>query len=97
MERTLFMIKPDAVAQNAVGAIIQQVEQKGFRVVEMRPVHSLAQTLGWLLWAHLEERRSRLGKLLFWLPIFLASRLSQHPPEGQTQTANSFQAVLVKI
>ena len=35
--------------------------------------------------------------LLCWLPIYLASRLSQHPPAGQTYTANSFQAVLVKI
>ncbi len=69
----------------------------GFRVVEMRPVHSLAQTLGWLLWAHLEERRSRIGKLLLWLPIYLASRLSQHPPAGQGYTANSFQAVFTKL
>ena len=69
----------------------------GFRTVEVRPVHSLAQTMGWLLWAHLEERHSRIGKLLCWLPIYLASRLSQRPPEGQTYTANSFQAVLVKI
>ena len=29
------MIKPDAVGKNAVGAIIHQVEQNGFRVVEM--------------------------------------------------------------
>lgn len=71
-------------------------ERSGFRLVEIRAVHSLAQTMGWLLWTHLEERRSRLGKLLCWLPIYLASRLSQHPAEGQTYTANSFQAVLIK-
>lgn len=71
-------------------------EQAGFRVVEMRAVHSLAQTIGWLLWAHLEEQRSRVGKLLCWLPIYLASRLSQHPRVGQIYTANSFQAVFAK-
>jgi len=76
---------------------LEQLGQRaGFQVVEMHAVHSLAQTLGWLLWAHLEERRSRVGKLLCWLPIFLASRMSQYPPEGQIYTANSFQAVLAK-
>jgi SAM-dependent methyltransferase len=76
---------------------LEQLGQRaGFKVVEMRAVHSLAQTIGWLLWAHLEERRSRIGKILCWLPIYLASRLSQHPPVGQAFTANSFQSVFVK-
>lgn len=74
----------------------QLAERSGFNVVAMYPVHSLAQTLGWLIWAHLEERRSRLGKLLCWLPIYLASRFSQHPPQGQVYTANAFQVVLKK-
>ncbi len=76
---------------------LEQLGQRaGFRVVEMRPVHSLAQTIGWLLWAHLEERGSKLGKLFCWLPIYLASRLFQRPPTAQTYTANGFQAVMVK-
>lgn len=74
----------------------QLAEQSGFRVVEIGAVHSLAQTFGWLLWAHLEERRSRIGKLLCWLPIYWATRLSQQAPRSQTYTANSFQAVLMK-
>lgn len=74
----------------------QLAECTGFRILEMRPVHSLAQTLGWLVWAHLEERQSKLGKFLCWLPIYLASRLFQRPSSGQAYTANSFQAVLVK-
>jgi hypothetical protein len=56
----------------------------------------LAQTLGWLLWAHLEERRCRVGKLIFWLPIYVASRLFQRSPEGLSGTANAFQAVMVR-
>jgi SAM-dependent methyltransferase len=74
----------------------QLADRTGFRVAEMFPVHSLAQTMGWLLWAHLEERRSTLGKVLCWLPIYLASRWSQRPPASQIFTANSFQAVMVK-
>jgi SAM-dependent methyltransferase len=72
----------------------QLAEESGLRVDQILPVHSLAQTIGWLVWAHLEERRSRVGKLLCWFPIYLASRISQRPPANHTYTANSFQAVL---
>ena len=36
MERTLMMIKPDAVGKNAIGAILQRVESEGFIVRELR-------------------------------------------------------------
>ena len=35
MERTLMIIKPDAVAKNAVGEIIRRVESEGFVVREL--------------------------------------------------------------
>ena len=76
--------------------ILQLAERTGFQVIEMYPVHSLAQTLGWLIWAHLEEKRSRIGKLVCWLPIYVLTRLSQTPWPGQTFAANGFQAVMVK-
>lgn len=69
----------------------------GFRTLDLRPVHSFAQTLGWLIWAHLQESQSRLGMWLMWLPIFLASHLSQQPCAGNTYTANSFQAVFERV
>lgn len=76
---------------------LQQLgEDAGFRVVEIRPVHTLAQTIGWLIWARLEEKRSRIRKLICWLPIYLASRFYQNSPASHHYTANSFQAVLVK-
>jgi len=36
MERTLAIIKPDAVAKRVVGPIVQRVEQAGFRIVALR-------------------------------------------------------------
>jgi nucleoside-diphosphate kinase len=36
MERTLMIIKPDAVAKNAIGEIIRRVESEGFVVRELR-------------------------------------------------------------
>ncbi|CAK0740944.1 nucleoside diphosphate kinase [Gammaproteobacteria bacterium] len=39
IERTLSIIKPDAVAKNAIGAIISRLEQGGLRVVAARMEH----------------------------------------------------------
>ena len=36
IERTLAIIKPDAVAQNAIGAIITAIEHAGLRVIGLR-------------------------------------------------------------
>ncbi len=36
VERTLFIIKPDAVRRNLIGRVLAHVEERGFRVVEAR-------------------------------------------------------------
>jgi len=36
VERTLSIIKPDAVARDQIGAILQHIEQAGLRIVAMR-------------------------------------------------------------
>lgn len=36
LERTLFIVKPDATERNLVGKILAHVEDKGFRIVEAR-------------------------------------------------------------
>ena len=36
VERTLFIVKPDAVERNLIGTILAHVEQRGFRIVEAR-------------------------------------------------------------
>ena len=36
LERTLFIVKPDATSRNLVGRILAHVEDKGFRLVEAR-------------------------------------------------------------
>lgn len=38
-ERTLSIIKPDAVAKNAVGAILQRFESAGLRIVAAKMMH----------------------------------------------------------
>ena len=39
IERTLSIIKPDAVAKNVIGAIIARFEQGGLQVVAARMTH----------------------------------------------------------
>ena len=36
LERTLFIVKPDAVRRNLTGKILAHVEERGFRLVEAR-------------------------------------------------------------
>jgi nucleoside-diphosphate kinase len=39
MERTLMMIKPDAVRRNLIGEVLRRVESAGLRIVRLRMVH----------------------------------------------------------
>lgn len=79
-----------------VEGLHQLAEQTGFTITRISAVHSLAQTLGWIIWAALEERGSRLGKMLLWLPIFLLTRIFTTGPASVKYAANSFQVVMVK-
>ncbi|MDP6778301.1 MAG: nucleoside-diphosphate kinase [Candidatus Latescibacteria bacterium] len=38
-DRTLMIIKPDAVSRNAVGTILAHVEKEGFRILQMVMMH----------------------------------------------------------
>lgn len=39
MERTLSIIKPDAVGRGLVGEVIKRLEQAGFRIIAIKMVH----------------------------------------------------------
>lgn len=39
MERTLCIIKPDAVEKRVQGPILQRLQEEGFRIVAMRQIH----------------------------------------------------------
>ncbi len=46
MERTFSMIKPDATAQNATGAINAMIEEKGFRIIAQKRIQMTPQEAG---------------------------------------------------
>lgn len=76
--------------------IEQLAEKTGFKVLHIFPVHSLAQTLGWILWAYLDEHQYRITKAIFWLPIYLSTRIFQRETKSHINSANGFQAVMMK-
>jgi nucleoside-diphosphate kinase len=55
MERTLMIVKPDAVAKNVVGDIIRRVEEKGFKIVELRMLTQTAEQAGKFYEVHKER------------------------------------------
>ena len=65
MERTLAIIKPDAVERRLVGRIIQRIEDAGFRIRAMRRVHLTRQEAEGFYSVHRE--RSFFGSLIHFM------------------------------
>src|SRR5258708_32861836 len=65
----------------------------GLEVVEILPVHSFAQTFGWLLWAYAQEKGGRLRRYMAGTIAFIATRLWNRTDAKLRKNANTFQAV----
>lgn len=53
--RTFTMIKPDAVANNYIGAIIQKINEAGFRIIAMKYTRLSKETAGAFYAVHKER------------------------------------------
>ena len=69
----------------------------GLEVIEVLPVHTLAQTIGWILWEHAREKRSRLRRLFVWIATVIATRIWYRTDKEVVKNANTFQAVFRRI
>jgi SAM-dependent methyltransferase len=65
----------------------------GLDDVVVLPVHSLAQTLGWILWEYAREKGGRLRRCSAWAFAYLATRFSHATDRELRGSANTFQAV----
>ena len=65
----------------------------GLEVVCVLPVHSIAQTLGWILWEYAQEKGGRLRRTAAWTVAFVATRLWNRTDPTVVRNANTFQAV----
>jgi hypothetical protein len=64
--------------------------------LEILPVHTLAQTVTWIWWCHLGEKKGHVQQALLWLPFYLWNRLSQKTDFALCHQSNSYQMVLQK-
>ena len=65
----------------------------GLEVVEVLPVHSFAQTFGWILWEYAQEKGGFLRRSAAYAIAFLATRLWNRTDRKLKKNANTFQAV----
>jgi len=65
----------------------------GLKVVCVLPVHSVAQTLGWILWEWAQEKGGRLRRSAAYALAYAATRLSSRTDTALVRNANTFQAV----
>lgn len=69
----------------------------GLEVVCVLPVHSVAQTLGWILWEYAQEKGGRARRALSWAAAYAATRLSNRTDTTLVRNANTFQAVFRRL
>lgn len=55
MERTLTIIKPDAVRQKSIGEVIKRLEESNFRIVGMKMLHLTPERAGAFYAVHKER------------------------------------------
>jgi nucleoside-diphosphate kinase len=55
MQRTLAIVKPDAVSQKSIGEVIKRLESAGFRIVGMKMVHLTPEKAGAFYAVHKER------------------------------------------
>lgn len=67
-------------------------EKAGLSAVAVNPVHSAAQTIGWILWAIAQEK-GRLMRALVWPLVFIWTRLSLVTDPAIVRNANTYQIV----
>ncbi|HKO55275.1 MAG TPA: class I SAM-dependent methyltransferase [Thermoanaerobaculia bacterium] len=65
----------------------------GLEVVQMLPVHSFAQTLGWIVWEYAQEKGGFFRRAMAYTLAFLITRLRSRTDRTLVRNANTFQAV----
>ena len=88
-----FHAVPTDFQRSTKDGLIELATRNRFEVVEILPVHSMAQTVAWVVWACLKEKRGHIVMALLWLPFRLWTALSRHTDRGLVENANSYQLV----
>jgi len=74
-------------------------KRHGLLTLEINSVHTLAQSITWIIWSALNERGGKpglLGRLLLWVPFYAWNRLSLNARTRLQNNACALQAVYQK-
>jgi SAM-dependent methyltransferase len=71
-------------------------EGAGLKALAVHPVHSAAQTLGWIAWEIALEKKSRLLRWALWPVIYLATRIWIRTDPNILRNANTYQIVFTR-
>jgi SAM-dependent methyltransferase len=91
-----FHLSPTDFRRFTKDGLHQLGENYGFQTVTIYPVHSIAQTLGWITWEYLLEKNKKIAQALLWPVIYLFTRLFCRTDLTLINNANALQAVYVK-
>jgi SAM-dependent methyltransferase len=65
----------------------------GLELMELLPVHSITQTLAWIIWEHAREKGGALRKAAAWMIAFTLTSLRRRTDPRVLKNANTVQAV----
>lgn len=84
---------PGDFQRYTIDGLTQLGRAAGLEVVSILPVHSIAQTIGWILWEYACEKGGRLRRLLAWTTAFVLTRVWNRTDPAVVRNANTLQAV----
>jgi SAM-dependent methyltransferase len=73
--------------------LVQLGRNAGLELIDVLPVHSIAQTLAWIIWEYASEKGGRLRKSAAWTIAFLLTRFRTRTDTRVLKNANTVQAV----
>jgi hypothetical protein len=68
----------------------------GLKTVAILPVHSMAQTIGWIAWEWAQEKNKIWHKAIVYPLVWLWTRLSYKTDHSVVNNANTFQIIYTK-
>jgi SAM-dependent methyltransferase len=71
--------------------------ENGLEVIAIHPTHTIAQTLSWIVWDYLEEKKSRIRKTILFPLLWCFTRYCCRTDSSLVGTANTFQAAYRKV
>jgi len=88
---------PGDFRRSTVEGIRRLGTASGLEVIAIHPTHTIAQTLGWIIWSYLEEKRSRVRKAILYPLLWCCTRYCCRTDSSLVGTASAFQAVYRKL